>query len=64
MFSPWPELDLLVRRVDPGSPVQFMGPKRVVPPAFTVDHPDLPKIDAVLLSHNHFGEGKGPATAA
>lgn len=36
------------------SPVQFVGPRRVVPPAFPLDHPDLPKIDAVLLSHNHY----------
>jgi N-acyl-phosphatidylethanolamine-hydrolysing phospholipase D len=36
------------------SPVQWMGPKRVVPPAFDISHPDLPKVDAVLLSHNHY----------
>ncbi|KAI7844885.1 hypothetical protein COHA_001537 [Chlorella ohadii] len=36
------------------SPVQWMGPKRVVPPAFSVDDPRLPKVDAVLLSHNHY----------
>jgi N-acyl-phosphatidylethanolamine-hydrolysing phospholipase D len=36
------------------SPVQFLGPRRVRPPAFPLDHPDLPKIDAVLLSHNHY----------
>ena len=39
------------------SPVQWMGPKRVVPPAFAIDDPRLPALDAVLLSHNHFGEG-------
>ena len=38
------------------SPVQWMGPKRVVPPAFSVDDPRLPKVDAVLLSHNHYGK--------
>lgn len=39
------------------SPVQWLGPKRVVPPAFAPDHPQLPRIDAVLLSHNHYGAG-------
>jgi L-ascorbate metabolism protein UlaG (beta-lactamase superfamily) len=34
------------------SPVPFYGPKRVCPPAIAFD--DLPKIDAVLLSHNHY----------
>ncbi|MGI9350533.1 MAG: MBL fold metallo-hydrolase [Rhizobiaceae bacterium] len=34
------------------SPVQFAGPKRVNPPG--VDFADLPPIDYVLLSHNHY----------
>lgn len=34
------------------SPVSFAGPKRVCPPGIAFD--DLPKIDAVLLSHNHY----------
>lgn len=34
------------------SPVGWMGPKRVRAPAIALD--DLPPIDAVLLSHNHY----------
>ncbi len=34
------------------SPVRFAGPRRVVAPG--VDFADLPRIDAVLLSHNHY----------
>ena len=34
------------------SPFSFMGPKRLTPPPFTLT--DLPKIDVVLISHNHF----------
>lgn len=34
------------------SPVQFAGPKRVCEPGVRFD--DLPPIDAVLLSHNHY----------
>ncbi len=36
------------------APVQFAGPKRVIPPAFDATHPRLPRIDAVVLSHNHY----------
>ncbi|PSC74215.1 N-acyl-phosphatidylethanolamine-hydrolyzing phospholipase D [Micractinium conductrix] len=36
------------------SPVQWMGPRRVRPPAFTAHDPRLPRIDAILLSHNHY----------
>lgn len=34
------------------SPVSFVGPRRVNAPGIALD--DLPPIDAVLLSHNHF----------
>lgn len=34
------------------SPLSFLGPKRVSPPAIAFS--DLPPIDAVLLSHNHY----------
>jgi L-ascorbate metabolism protein UlaG (beta-lactamase superfamily) len=34
------------------SPVQFAGPKRIVP--LPIDVPQLPRIDVVLISHNHY----------
>lgn len=34
------------------SPLPFMGPKRGTPPAIQL--PDLPPIDVVLISHNHY----------
>ena len=34
------------------SPVQFAGPKRVIKPGIAFD--DLPSIDIVLISHNHY----------
>ncbi len=34
------------------SPVAFLGPKRVNPPGIAFD--DLPPIDAVLITHNHY----------
>ncbi len=34
------------------SPVSFAGPKRVCPPGVAFE--DLPRIDVVLLSHNHY----------
>lgn len=33
-------------------PVQWLGPRRIVPPGIPFD--TLPSIDAVLLSHNHY----------
>lgn len=38
--------------VERASPVQFAGPKRVNPPGVAFE--DLPPIDYVLLSHNHY----------
>jgi N-acyl-phosphatidylethanolamine-hydrolysing phospholipase D len=37
---------------DRASPVQWAGPKRVVAPAISMS--DLPVIDMVILSHNHY----------
>ncbi|WP_370286587.1 MBL fold metallo-hydrolase [Pseudooceanicola nanhaiensis] len=37
---------------DRASPLSFAGPKRVTAPGIAFD--DLPRIDAVLLSHNHY----------
>ena len=34
------------------SPVAFAGPRRIV--ALPIDVPELPRIDAVLVSHNHY----------
>ena len=34
------------------SPLGWVGPKRIDPPAIAFD--DLPKIDAVLVTHNHY----------
>jgi N-acyl-phosphatidylethanolamine-hydrolysing phospholipase D len=34
------------------SPVSFAGPKRIVEPAISMD--DLPAIDVVVISHNHY----------
>lgn len=37
---------------DRASPLSFAGPERYRPPAINFD--DLPRIDAVLVSHNHY----------
>ena len=34
------------------SPVRFAGPKRLIPPAISIDK--LPKIDVITVSHNHY----------
>ena len=31
-----------------------MGPKRLVPAALDIEHPNLPAIDFVVISHNHY----------
>ncbi|GLI60796.1 hypothetical protein VaNZ11_003030 [Volvox africanus] len=36
------------------APVQFAGPSRVVAPALTCTEPQMPPLDFVLLSHNHY----------
>jgi L-ascorbate metabolism protein UlaG (beta-lactamase superfamily) len=43
------------------SPVQFAGPKRVHAPAIAFD--DLPPIDAVLITHNHYDHLDGRTVA-
>ena len=34
------------------SPIRFAGPRRIVP--LPIDIPDLPRIDLVLITHNHY----------
>ena len=34
------------------SPVGWVGPERLIPPAMPID--SLPRIDAILISHNHY----------
>ena len=43
------------------SPVAFAGPRRVVPPAVRFE--DLPPIDLVLVSHDHYDHLDGPTIA-
>ena len=37
---------------DRASPLQFLGPKRLIEPA--IGYKNLPKIDVVIISHNHY----------
>ena len=37
---------------DRASPVKIAGPKRIIPPAMRIA--DLPEIDVVTVSHNHY----------
>jgi N-acyl-phosphatidylethanolamine-hydrolysing phospholipase D len=43
---------------DRASPLSFAGPRRLVPPAVRFD--DLPPIDAVILSHDHYDHLDAP----
>ncbi|WP_336485432.1 MBL fold metallo-hydrolase [Methylobacterium nigriterrae] len=43
------------------SPLRFAGPKRANPPG--IAFADLPPIDAVLITHNHYDHLDGPAVA-
>ena len=43
------------------SPVRFAGPRRVNPPGIAFQ--DLPPIDAVLITHNHYDHLDGPSLA-
>lgn len=56
-----PGLTLLTDPVfsDRASPVQWAGPKRFSPPGLALD--DLPDVDAVLLSHDHYDHLDAPS---
>jgi N-acyl-phosphatidylethanolamine-hydrolysing phospholipase D len=47
---------------DRASPFSFMGPRRQVPPGIAVA--DLPRIDIVLVSHNHYDHLDAASAAA
>lgn len=57
------DLNILVDPVyaERASPVGFAGPRRVNPPGIAFD--DLPPIDAVLVTHNHYDHLDGPTLA-
>jgi N-acyl-phosphatidylethanolamine-hydrolysing phospholipase D len=44
---------------DHASPIAGLGPKRYVPPGLAID--DLPPIDAIVVSHNHYDHLDGPS---
>lgn len=44
------------------SPLPFLGPKRHVPPGIALN--DLPHVDLVLVSHNHYDHLDGPSVDA
>ncbi len=44
------------------SPVQFAGPRRHVPPGIAL--PELPRVDLVLVSHNHYDHLDAASVAA
>jgi L-ascorbate metabolism protein UlaG (beta-lactamase superfamily) len=57
-------LNILIDPVfsDRASPVSFAGPRRVNAPGIALD--DLPPIDAVLVTHNHYDHLDGATLAA
>lgn len=44
---------------DRATPIPWLGPRRLVPPAMAVD--ELPPVDAVLLSHSHYDHLDAPS---
>ncbi|KAI8475789.1 MAG: beta-lactamase superfamily domain-containing protein [Monoraphidium minutum] len=46
------------------SPIPFLGPRRAVPASISPEDPHLPRLDAVLISHNHYDHLCGASVAA